>query len=49
MPIVVLSASRDVSRPARTLPHAMPDHERDCGPLLLGKRQVLRRKLARRC
>ena len=26
----------------------MPDHERDCRPLLLGERQELRRKLARR-
>ena len=25
---------------------AMPDHERDCCPLLLGERQELRRKLA---
>ena len=24
----------------------MPDHERDCRPLLLGERQELRRKLA---
>ena len=27
---------------------AMPDHERDCRPLLLGERQKLRRKLAHR-
>ena len=41
------SALRDVSRKQQGRAHeAMPDHERDCRPLLLGERQELRRKLA---
>ena len=40
-------ALRDVSRHQQGDTHqAMPDHERDCRPLLLGERQELRRKLA---
>ena len=45
--IEMRSAFRDVSRMQQGHAHeAMPDHERDCRPLLLGERQELRRKLA---
>ena len=44
--IVVRSALRDVSRIQQGRAHdAMPDHERDGRPLLLGERQKLRRSL----
>ena len=46
--IVVRSAFRDVSRFQQGSAHkAMPDHERDCRPLLLSERQELLCKLAR--
>ena len=45
--IEVRSSFRDVSRTQQGNTHeAMPDHERDRRPLLLGERQELRRKLA---
>ena len=45
--IVVGSPSRDVADVQQGHAHkAVPDHERDCGPLLLRERQELRRKLA---
>ena len=45
--IEMRSPLRDVSRIRQGDAHeAMPDHERDCRPLLLGERQELRRKLA---
>ena len=45
--IEMRSAFRDVSRKQQGNAHeAMPDHERDGRPLLLGERQELRRKLA---
>jgi hypothetical protein len=47
--IEMRSAFRDVSRSQQGHAHkAMPDHERDCRPLLLGERKELRRKLAHR-
>ena len=46
--IEMRSAVRDVSREQQGSPHeAMPNHERDGRPLLLGERQELRRKVAR--
>ena len=46
--IVVLSAFRDVSGAQQgRCQRAMPDHERDYGPLLLGECQELRRKFTR--
>src|SRR5262245_31961679 len=45
--IIVGPASRDVSRVRQGDSHeAMPDHERDCCPLLLRERQKLRCKTA---
>ena len=45
--IEMLSAFRDVSREQQGNAHeAMPDHERDRRPLLLGERQELRCELA---
>ena len=45
--IVVRPALRNVSRFQQGRAHeAMPDHARDCRPLLLGERKELRRKLA---